>query len=63
MDNVTDEYGVWEVTEGNGYVSKINIAPTQKYKDENPKLFETPTPSTDERIASLESALSALMGV
>jgi hypothetical protein len=49
MYNETDEYGVWEVTEGEGYISKINITPTQKYKDENPQLFQTPTPTLQEK--------------
>ena len=39
MYEVTDDYGTWQVTEGDGFISKINIVPTQKYKDENPQEF------------------------
>jgi hypothetical protein len=63
MNNETDEYGVWEVTNGDGCISRVNIEPTQKYKDENPQLFQIPIPTETERIEAIETAISALMGV
>ena len=36
MAQITDEYGIWEVTEGNGCINKIMVTPTQKWINENP---------------------------
>ena len=56
MHEETDEYGVWQVTEGGGYISRINIAPTQKYKDENPILVQPPN-----QLALMQKALDDLI--
>ena len=41
MEVVIDEYGTWEVTTGDGFISRVNVKPAQKYIDENPKEFES----------------------
>lgn len=37
----TDEYGKWEVIEGNGFINERCIEPTQLYIDEHPEEFQT----------------------
>jgi hypothetical protein len=36
MKIIIDEYGKWEVQEGDGCINRLLLEPSQKYLDENP---------------------------